>query len=107
MTSSSPPSAGAAGHGSPALVLPLPPTAAPSSPPSPIIFMFKERLKKEEERGAAPLSSPCLCREQLVKEYEAMPVGKGSPDDLPNVPWGIISVKAQVRSGTMYCSHTC
>ncbi|GAX79916.1 hypothetical protein CEUSTIGMA_g7356.t1 [Chlamydomonas eustigma] len=34
-------------------------------------------------------------REQLVKEYEAMPVGKGRPEDLPNVPWGIISIKAQ------------
>lgn len=34
-------------------------------------------------------------REQLVKEYQDMPVAKGSPDDLPNVPWGIISIKAQ------------
>ena len=24
-----------------------------------------------------------------------MPVAKGSPEDLPQVPWGIISVKAQ------------
>ena len=35
-------------------------------------------------------------REQLVKEYGDMPVAKGNPEDLPNVPWGIISVKAQV-----------
>lgn len=33
-------------------------------------------------------------REQLVKEYEAMP-GKGSPKALPAAPWGIISIKAQ------------
>ncbi len=26
-----------------------------------------------------------------------MPSAKGSPDQLPNVPWGIISVKAQAR----------
>lgn len=36
-------------------------------------------------------------REQLVKEYEAMPTAKGGADRLPNAPWGIISVKAQVR----------
>jgi hypothetical protein len=41
-------------------------------------------------------------REQLVQEYKDMPVAKGnqyndstSPEDLPQVPWGIISVKAQ------------
>lgn len=33
-------------------------------------------------------------REQLVKEYEAMP-GKGDPTSLPAAPWGIISIKAQ------------
>ena len=33
-------------------------------------------------------------REQLVKEYEAMP-GKGDPASLPAAPWGIISIKAQ------------
>jgi hypothetical protein len=33
-------------------------------------------------------------REQLVKEYEAMP-GKGDPQALPPAPWGIISIKAQ------------
>jgi len=38
-------------------------------------------------------------REQLVKEYGDMPVAKSDPESLPNVPWGIISVKAQVR----YC----
>jgi hypothetical protein len=33
-------------------------------------------------------------REQILKELEAMP-GKGNPDDIPDVPWGIISIKAQ------------
>lgn len=33
-------------------------------------------------------------RDQLMKEYEAMPE-KGDPADLPEAPWGIISVKAQ------------
>ena len=33
-------------------------------------------------------------REQLSKEYEAMP-SKGEGADLPDAPWGIISVKAQ------------
>eukprot|EP00197_Chlamydomonas_leiostraca_P007911 CAMPEP_0202862186 /NCGR_PEP_ID=MMETSP1391-20130828/3319_1 /ASSEMBLY_ACC=CAM_ASM_000867 /TAXON_ID=1034604 /ORGANISM="Chlamydomonas leiostraca, Strain SAG 11-49" /LENGTH=215 /DNA_ID=CAMNT_0049541683 /DNA_START=122 /DNA_END=769 /DNA_ORIENTATION=- len=44
---------------------------------------------------AAYLDLILYSREQLVKEYAAMPTAKGSPDDLPNVPWGIISVKAQ------------
>ena len=34
-------------------------------------------------------------REQLVKEYDAMPQGKGDSSILPNCPWGIISIKAQ------------
>jgi hypothetical protein len=33
-------------------------------------------------------------REQLVKEYAAMP-SKGDGEHLPNVPWGIISVKVR------------
>jgi hypothetical protein len=33
-------------------------------------------------------------REQMLKEYAAMPI-KGDPTDLPSVPWGIISIKAQ------------
>ena len=32
--------------------------------------------------------------EQLLKEYEAMP-SKGRGTQLPDAPWGIISVKAQ------------
>jgi hypothetical protein len=36
-------------------------------------------------------------REQLHKEYLDMPTdAKGSPDELPAAPWGIISIKAQV-----------
>lgn len=35
-------------------------------------------------------------REQLTKEYDAMPDAKGDPALLPRAPWGIISVKAQV-----------
>ncbi|KAL6753432.1 flagellar associated protein [Haematococcus lacustris] len=34
-------------------------------------------------------------REQLLKEYAAMPTAKGEAQELPDVPWGIISVKAQ------------
>lgn len=34
-------------------------------------------------------------REQLLKEYEALPYKDGAQDQLPDVPWGIISVKAQ------------
>lgn len=36
-------------------------------------------------------------REQLIKEYEAMPskAPGGAPPALPDAPWGIISVKAQ------------
>lgn len=35
-------------------------------------------------------------REQLTKEYDAMPDAKGDPALLPRAPWGIISIKAQV-----------
>jgi hypothetical protein len=46
-------------------------------------------------------------REQLLQEYKALPTkaaaaAVGPADDeslLPNVPWGIISVKAQVNAG--------
>ena len=34
-------------------------------------------------------------REQMVKEYEALPLEGRSAADLPNVQWGIISIKAQ------------
>ncbi|GLC42260.1 hypothetical protein PLESTB_000648900 [Pleodorina starrii] len=34
-------------------------------------------------------------REQLIKEYEAMPTKAGAGEGLPDAPWGIISVKAQ------------
>ncbi|GAB4817927.1 hypothetical protein N2152v2_004973 [Parachlorella kessleri] len=33
-------------------------------------------------------------REQLLKEYEALPYAEGNAE-LPGVPWGIISIKAQ------------
>lgn len=33
-------------------------------------------------------------REQIIKELEALP-GKGKVEDIPDVPWGIISIKAQ------------
>jgi Protein of unknown function (DUF3228) len=36
-------------------------------------------------------------REQILKELAAMP-GKGDPTDIPDVPWGIISFKAQDES---------
>lgn len=38
-------------------------------------------------------------REQLVKEYDAMPTKAGAGEELPASPWGIISVKAQVGPG--------
>ena len=41
-------------------------------------------------------------REQLVKEHEAMP-GKGPSDQLPDAPWGIISVKPQVLEAGGHC----
>ncbi len=34
-------------------------------------------------------------REQMVKEYAALPLEGRSADDLPQAPWGIISIKAQ------------
>ncbi|KAL4430946.1 hypothetical protein ABPG75_006202 [Micractinium tetrahymenae] len=34
-------------------------------------------------------------REQLVKEYAAMPTKEGAGQELPDAPWGIISIKAQ------------
>jgi hypothetical protein len=34
-------------------------------------------------------------REQLLKEYAAMPSAKGDGAALPDAPWGIISIKAQ------------
>lgn len=34
-------------------------------------------------------------REQMIKEYEALPLEGRSVVELPNVPWGIISIKAQ------------
>jgi hypothetical protein len=33
-------------------------------------------------------------REQVLKELEALP-SKGNPETIPDVPWGIISIKAQ------------
>lgn len=33
-------------------------------------------------------------RDQLMEEHKALP-GRGSADSLPEVPWGIISIKAQ------------
>ena len=34
-------------------------------------------------------------REQMVKEYEALPLEGRDAADLPDCPWGIISIKAQ------------
>ena len=50
---------------------------------------------KVQTRQAKYLDLILYSREQLVKEYEAMP-GKGPVAELPQAPWGIISVKAQV-----------
>lgn len=50
-----------------------------------------ERVQLPE---AAMLDVILYSRKQIVKEYEAMPA-KGSPADVPDAPWGIISIKAQ------------
>jgi hypothetical protein len=34
-------------------------------------------------------------REQILQEYEALPLEGRSTDDIPQAPWGIISIKAQ------------
>ena len=46
---------------------------------------------------AAWLDVILYSREQLVKEYDAMPEknGGGGSSSLPDAPWGIISIKAQ------------
>ena len=48
-----------------------------------------------ESRKAKVLDLILYSREQLVKEYDDMPE-KGPSTSLPNVPWGIISIKPQV-----------
>mmetsp|Transcript_4367 Transcript_4367/g.11853 ORF Transcript_4367/g.11853 Transcript_4367/m.11853 type:complete len:257 (+) Transcript_4367:57-827(+) len=53
------------------------------------------KAKDVEVPEAAYLDLILYSREQLVKEYAAMPSAKGEGVELPNVPWGIISVKAQ------------
>ncbi|KAI7835743.1 hypothetical protein COHA_010360 [Chlorella ohadii] len=44
---------------------------------------------------AAWLDVILYSREQLGKEYEAMPTKEGAGQQLPDAPWGIISIKAQ------------
>ncbi|EFN59411.1 hypothetical protein CHLNCDRAFT_137929 [Chlorella variabilis] len=44
---------------------------------------------------AAWLDVILYSREQLAKEYEAMPTKQGAGQELPDAPWGIISIKAQ------------
>jgi hypothetical protein len=47
-------------------------------------------------------------REQILKEKESMP-SEDKSDEIPDVPWGIISIKAQVLSlnytVTSLCYH--
>ncbi len=43
-------------------------------------------------------------REQLVKEYNDMPAGKGSSEALPDAPWGII--RCVVRAVHSRASHS-
>ena len=45
--------------------------------------------------AAAFLDIILYSREQMIKEYEALPLEGRDAADLPNVPWGIISIKAQ------------
>lgn len=44
-------------------------------------------------RRATFLDIICYSREQILKEYEAMPSADADP--VPDAPWGIISIKAQ------------
>ncbi|KAK9807835.1 hypothetical protein WJX72_010616 [[Myrmecia] bisecta] len=55
---------------------------------------FRER--DVEVPDAQYLDVILYSREQLIKEYEAMPT-KGDPQQLPRAPWGIISIKAQAE----------
>lgn len=45
--------------------------------------------------AAAYLDIILYSREQMLKEYEALPLEGRDAADLPPVPWGIISIKAQ------------
>ena len=45
---------------------------------------------------AAFLDVILYSREQIIQEYQALPAqGKHPSEDIPNAPWGIISIKAQ------------
>ena len=59
-----------------------------------LIRWFPE--EKVEIPQAQYLDIILYSREQLTKEYTAMPDAKGDPQLLPQAPWGIISIKAQV-----------
>ena len=48
-------------------------------------------------RRAQFLDIICYSREQILKEYEAMPAEDAQP--VPDAPWGIISIKAQDEDG--------
>ena len=52
-------------------------------------------MDKVQATAAKYLDLILYSREQLVKEYDAMPE-KGSSKLLPDAPWGIISIKPQV-----------
>lgn len=61
---------------------------------------------KVELQTAKFLDLILYSREQLVKEYDAMP-DKGSSGDLPDAPWGIISIKPQVGKPSKRGSFVC
>lgn len=64
----------------------------------PVLTRWFPEAEVQPVPEAAHLDLILYSREQLVEEYRAMP-SKGQDQDpeqlLPNVPWGIISVKAQ------------
>ena len=45
-------------------------------------------------------------REQILKEKTSLP-SEDKSDEIPDVPWGIISIKAQVRSPRSTTSCIC
>ena len=54
-----------------------------------------EKLQASHIPTAKYLDIILYSREQMIKEYEALPLEGRSTVDLPDAPWGIISIKAQ------------
>ena len=59
---------------------------------------------KVEVPEAKMLDIILYSREQILKEKESLP-SEDKLDEIPDVPWGIISIKAQVRQ-LMLCTFS-